>query len=84
MWTDHSLLICGVRAAVVIVALIGITVYFTWKKKKNKMAEGSAVSQKREHQENSVVMVEMRSSESDLYENWNQQLSVVWLFSLGH
>ncbi|KAF1384636.1 hypothetical protein PFLUV_G00122260 [Perca fluviatilis] len=53
---DHSLLICGVRAAVVVLALIGITVYFAWKKRKYKM-----VRRKMEHQENSVVMVEMRS-----------------------
>ncbi|XP_078116850.1 uncharacterized protein LOC144524450 isoform X3 [Sander vitreus] len=53
---DHSLLICGVRAAVVVLALIGITVYFAWKERKYKM-----VCRKMEHQENSVVMVEMRS-----------------------
>ncbi|KAF3838262.1 hypothetical protein F7725_010030 [Dissostichus mawsoni] len=39
---DHSLLVCAVRAAVVVFALIGIAVYFAWKKKKYKKAEGSA------------------------------------------
>ncbi|XP_029297776.1 uncharacterized protein LOC115014832 isoform X2 [Cottoperca gobio] len=39
--TEASLLICGVRAAVVIFVLIGISVYFAWKKNKYKMAEGS-------------------------------------------
>ncbi|XP_044061325.1 hemicentin-2-like [Siniperca chuatsi] len=61
---DRSLLICGVRAAVVILILIGIAVCFAWKKK--KIAEGSAVPRKMEYQENSVVMVEMRSSASQL------------------
>ncbi|KAF3838264.1 hypothetical protein F7725_010032 [Dissostichus mawsoni] len=37
---DHSLLVCAVRAAVVVFALIGIAVYFAWKKKKYKKAEG--------------------------------------------
>ncbi|KAM9356742.1 cell adhesion molecule 3-like [Symphorus nematophorus] len=63
---DRSLLICGARAAVVILILIGITVYFVLKKKKQEMSEGSAVRQKMEHQENSVVMVEMKSSASEL------------------
>ncbi|TDH07690.1 hypothetical protein EPR50_G00108510 [Perca flavescens] len=53
---DHSLLICGVRAAVVVLALIGIIVYFAWKERKYKM-----VRRKMDYQENSVVMVEMRS-----------------------
>ncbi|XP_059202471.1 uncharacterized protein LOC131981948 isoform X2 [Centropristis striata] len=66
--TDHSLLICGVRSAVVILILIGITVYYAWKKKKNKMAEGSAVRRRMLDQENSVVMVEVGSSS---YENFN-------------
>ncbi|KAK9518024.1 hypothetical protein VZT92_023352 [Zoarces viviparus] len=61
-----SRLICGVRAAVVILALIGITVFFAWKKKKNKMAQGSVVRRQIEDQENSVVMVGMRRSSSDL------------------
>ncbi|XP_068571524.1 uncharacterized protein [Cebidichthys violaceus] len=63
---DLSQLICGVRAAVVILILIGITVFFAWKKKKNKMAQGSVIRRQIEHQENSVVMVGMRRSSSDL------------------
>ncbi|XP_059201670.1 uncharacterized protein LOC131981414 [Centropristis striata] len=66
--TDHSLLICGVRSAVVILILIGITVYYAWRKKKNKMAEASAVRRRMLDQENSVVMVEVGSSS---YENFN-------------
>ncbi|KAL7395256.1 hypothetical protein ABVT39_013282 [Epinephelus coioides] len=66
---DHSLLICGVRAAVVILVLIGIFVFFAWKKKKYKMAAGSGVRYKRGHEENSVMMVEVRSSASELYCN---------------
>ncbi|XP_037635491.1 uncharacterized protein LOC119493991 [Sebastes umbrosus] len=54
---DHSLLICGVRAAVVTLALIGIAVYFAWKKKKDKKAV-----RRQMEQENSVVMVDMRSA----------------------
>ncbi|XP_033989796.1 uncharacterized protein LOC117485386 [Trematomus bernacchii] len=56
---DHSLLVCGVRAAVVVFALIGIAVYFAWKNKDYKKAEGSAYRPEREHQDESVVMVEM-------------------------
>ncbi|XP_076733559.1 uncharacterized protein LOC143413956 isoform X1 [Maylandia zebra] len=58
---DISLPICGLRAVVVIVLLIGISIYFTWKKKKNEKAEASAALQA-EFPENSVLMVEMRSS----------------------
>ncbi len=50
----------------VILIFIGIVVYFAWKKKKYKTAGGSAVSGKMENQENSVLMVEMRSSASEL------------------
>ncbi|XP_033989794.1 uncharacterized protein LOC117485384 isoform X3 [Trematomus bernacchii] len=56
---DHSLLVCGVRAAVVVFALIGIAFYFAWKNKDYKKAEGSAYRPEREHQDESVVMVEM-------------------------
>ncbi|KAL3044900.1 hypothetical protein OYC64_013218 [Pagothenia borchgrevinki] len=56
---DHSLLVCGVRAAVVVFALIGIAFYFAWKNKNYKKAEGSAYRPEREHQDESVVMVEM-------------------------
>lgn len=45
----------------VIVLLIGISIYFTWKKKKNEKAEASAALQA-EFPENSVLMVEMRGS----------------------
>ncbi len=45
----------------VILILIGIVVYFVWKKRKNETAE-----RKMESQENSVLMVEMRSSASEL------------------
>ncbi|KAG8004064.1 hypothetical protein GBF38_008146 [Nibea albiflora] len=58
---DRSLLICGLRAAVVILILIGIAAYFAWKKKKYEKAEGSSVRRRMEDQENSVMMVEMRS-----------------------
>ncbi|KAK1903591.1 Hemicentin-2 [Dissostichus eleginoides] len=56
---DHSLLVCAVRAAVVVFALIGIAVYFAWKNKNCKKAEGSAYRPEREHQDESVVMVEI-------------------------
>ncbi|XP_073342578.1 uncharacterized protein [Pagrus major] len=62
---DHSLLICGLRTAVVILILIGIAVYFVWKKKKYEKAEGSAAPEEMDY-ENSVMMVEMRSSASEL------------------
>ncbi|XP_070819510.1 pregnancy-specific glycoprotein 22-like [Chaetodon trifascialis] len=63
---DHSLLILGLRTAVAILILFGIVVYFAWKKKKYETAEGSAVPRKLDHQDDSVVMVEMRSSASEL------------------
>lgn len=63
---DRSQLICGVRAAVVILLLTGITVYFLWKKKKYQTAEGSADPRTMKCQENSVVMVEMRSSAAEV------------------
>nr|XP_046261377.1 uncharacterized protein LOC124067796 isoform X2 [Scatophagus argus] len=62
----RTLLIYGLRAAVVILIFIGIAIYFAWKKKKLKMAEGSAVLPEVEHQENSVMMVEMKRSASEL------------------
>ncbi|KAM8733713.1 T-cell surface antigen CD2-like isoform 1-T3 [Acanthopagrus schlegelii] len=63
--TVESLLICGLRTAVMILILIGIAVYFIWKKKKYEKAEGSAVPVEMDY-ENSVVMVEVRSSASEL------------------
>ncbi|KAG8004377.1 hypothetical protein GBF38_009359 [Nibea albiflora] len=63
---DRSLLILSLRAAVMILILIGIAVYFVWKKKKYEKAEGSSVCRKMEHQENSVMMADMKSSPSDL------------------
>ncbi|KAM8732368.1 uncharacterized protein AB9X84_024412 [Acanthopagrus schlegelii] len=62
---DQSLLICGLRTAVVVLILIGITVYFVRKKKKYEKAEGSAVPEEMDY-ENSVMMVEMRSSAPEL------------------
>ncbi|XP_036934155.1 uncharacterized protein LOC119008152 isoform X5 [Acanthopagrus latus] len=62
---DQSLLICGLRTAVMILILIGIAVYFIWKKKKYEKAEGSAIPVEMDY-ENSVVMVEVRSSGSEL------------------
>ncbi|TKS72407.1 Hepatocyte cell adhesion molecule [Collichthys lucidus] len=56
---DHSLLILSLSAAVVILILIGIAVCF-------EKAEGSSVRRRVEHQENSVMMVEMKSSPCDL------------------
>ncbi|XP_055368436.1 T-cell surface antigen CD2-like [Betta splendens] len=51
---DRSLLICGVRAAVVVLLLICITAYFAWKKANSNNTEGSAIAP-----ENSVLMVEL-------------------------
>ena len=59
------MLICGLKAAVVIVILVLIAAYFVLKKKKYEKAEGSAVPEEMVY-ENSVVMVEMRSSASKL------------------
>lgn len=50
----------------VILILIGIAVYFAWKKKKYEKAEDSSVRRRMEDQENSVMMVEMRSSAYEL------------------
>ncbi|XP_030595901.1 peroxidasin homolog [Archocentrus centrarchus] len=58
----NSLLICGLRAVVVILLLIGISIYFAWKKKKNEKAEASAVPETMNYPKNSVLMVEMTSS----------------------
>ncbi|XP_035760040.1 uncharacterized protein LOC118453433 [Neolamprologus brichardi] len=57
-----SLLICGLRAVVVILLLIGISIYFAWKKKKHDKAEVSAVPQTRGDPEDSLLMVEMSSA----------------------
>ncbi|CAI5652000.1 hemicentin-1-like [Oreochromis niloticus] len=59
---DKSLLICGLRAVVVILLLIGISIYFAWKKKEHAKAEVSAVPQTRGDPEDSVLMVEMSSA----------------------
>ncbi|XP_026214031.1 carcinoembryonic antigen-related cell adhesion molecule 7-like [Anabas testudineus] len=56
---DSSLIICSLKAAVVIILLIGITIFFAWKKKKSKIAEGSADPRTMDHPENSVLMVQM-------------------------
>ncbi|KAE8285996.1 hypothetical protein D5F01_LYC15676 [Larimichthys crocea] len=63
---DRSLLILSLRAAVAILMLIRIAVYFVWKKKKYEKAEGSSVRRRMEHQENSVIMSDMKSSPCDL------------------
>ncbi|CAJ1058552.1 uncharacterized protein LOC117817983 isoform X5 [Xyrichtys novacula] len=59
---DSSLLVCGLRAAVVILIIIGIFIYFALKKKR---AEGSKVPEEVEYENTSVVMVEMRSSAAE-------------------
>ncbi|KAM9377234.1 peroxidasin homolog isoform 1-T3 [Pholidichthys leucotaenia] len=56
----QSLLICGLRTVAVILILIGISIYFVWKKKKNEKNEASNVPQM--NPENSVLMVEIGSS----------------------
>ncbi|XP_020500979.2 carcinoembryonic antigen-related cell adhesion molecule 2 isoform X2 [Labrus bergylta] len=60
------LLYCGLRAAVVFLILTGIFVYFACKKNDLKKAEGSAVHEVTEYENDSVVMLEMRSSASRL------------------
>ncbi|XP_060903911.1 uncharacterized protein LOC132981835 isoform X2 [Labrus mixtus] len=60
------LLYCGLRAAVVFLILTGIFVYFACKKNDLKEAEGSAVHEETEYENDSVVMVEMRSAASRL------------------
>lgn len=62
LWTDKSLLMCGLRAVVVILLLVGIFIYFAWNKKKNEKAEVSAVPQTRRDPEDSVLMIEMSSA----------------------
>ncbi|XP_023251861.1 uncharacterized protein LOC111646564 isoform X1 [Seriola lalandi dorsalis] len=63
---DNSLLICALRASVAILSIIGITVYFIWKKKKLGKSEGSAIPPTPEYPDNSVLMVEMRNSTYEL------------------
>ncbi|XP_047208871.1 hemicentin-1-like isoform X3 [Girardinichthys multiradiatus] len=55
------LLILGLRATVVILPLIGMSLYFTWRRKKCEKAEDSAVSQIIEDLDNSILMIEMKS-----------------------
>ncbi|CAI5652024.1 unnamed protein product [Oreochromis niloticus] len=52
-----SWFIFGLKAAVVILSLSGMWIYFTWKKK--TILEGSAVPQRMESPDNSVLMIEM-------------------------
>ncbi|KAL3972933.1 myosin-binding protein C, slow-type [Sarotherodon galilaeus] len=59
---DKSLLMCGLRGVVVILLLIGIYIYFAWRKKKHDKAEVSAVPRTRGDPEDSVLMVEMSSA----------------------
>ncbi|XP_071314355.1 T-cell surface antigen CD2-like [Trachinotus anak] len=63
---DLSQPICVLRAALAVLSLIGITVYFIWKKKKSKKSESSAIPPTMDYPENSVLMVEMRNSASEL------------------
>ncbi|XP_034546700.1 uncharacterized protein LOC117817983 isoform X5 [Notolabrus celidotus] len=62
---DHSLLICVLGAAVFFLIIIGIFLYFAWRKNKLLKGEGSAVPEEVEYENNSVVMVEMRSSAAE-------------------
>ncbi|MEQ2280184.1 hypothetical protein AMECASPLE_017011 [Ameca splendens] len=55
------LLILGLRATVVILPLTGMSLYFTWRRKKCEKADDSAVSQIIEDLDNSVLMIEMKS-----------------------
>lgn len=60
LYTGTSWFIHGLKAvviAVVIISLSGIWIYFTWKKK--TILEGSAVPQRMESPDNSVLMTEM-------------------------
>ncbi|CAI5652003.1 unnamed protein product [Oreochromis niloticus] len=59
---NKSLLMCGLRAVVVILLLIGIYIYFAWRKKKHEKAEVSAVPRTRGDPEDSVLMIEMSSA----------------------
>ncbi|XP_039473593.1 uncharacterized protein LOC116332154 isoform X2 [Oreochromis aureus] len=59
---NKSLLMCGLRAVVVILLLVGIYIYFAWRKKKHDKAEVSAVPQTRGDPEDSVLMIEMSSA----------------------
>ncbi|XP_070411551.1 uncharacterized protein [Nothobranchius furzeri] len=53
------LLICGLRFLLVVLLLLSICLYFTWRKKKDEKDKSSADS---EDQDNSVMMVEMSSA----------------------
>ncbi|XP_034546705.1 uncharacterized protein LOC117817985 [Notolabrus celidotus] len=62
---DIPLLICVLEAAVFFLIIIGIFLYFAWRKNKLLKGEGSAVPEVVEYENNSVVMVEMRSSAAE-------------------
>ncbi|XP_034546697.1 uncharacterized protein LOC117817983 isoform X2 [Notolabrus celidotus] len=64
-YINHSLLICVLGAAVFFLIIIGIFLYFAWRKNKLLKGEGSAVPEEVEYENNSVVMVEMRSSAAE-------------------
>ncbi|XP_070408279.1 T-cell surface antigen CD2-like isoform X2 [Nothobranchius furzeri] len=53
------LLICGLRFLLVVLLLLSICLYFTWRKKKDEKDKSSADSEDRD---NSVMMVEMSSA----------------------
>ncbi|XP_038132823.1 contactin-4-like [Cyprinodon tularosa] len=58
-----TLLVLGLRATVVILPVIGVSQYFTWRRKKIEKAKESAFSQITEDPESSALMIEMKSFE---------------------
>ncbi|XP_034546696.1 uncharacterized protein LOC117817983 isoform X1 [Notolabrus celidotus] len=64
-YINISLLICVLEAAVFFLIIIGIFLYFAWRKNKLLKGEGSAAPEEVEYENNSVVMVEMRSSAAE-------------------
>ncbi|XP_067455224.1 uncharacterized protein [Thunnus thynnus] len=59
IYINNSLLVCGLRAAVVLSLLVGIAIYFAWKKKKYNKVETSTRPRIKDHPENSFAMVEL-------------------------
>ncbi|XP_041654100.1 uncharacterized protein LOC121516758 [Cheilinus undulatus] len=64
--TGLPLLMNVLRAAVVILVLVGTVVYFAWKKRKSQKAEGSADFEMSEYENDSVIIAERRTSPSEL------------------
>ncbi|MEQ2231213.1 hypothetical protein ILYODFUR_037237, partial [Ilyodon furcidens] len=54
-----SLLTFGLRAVAVVLPLIGLFLYLTWKLKKYEKATPSALSATVENPENSVMMIQL-------------------------